>query len=79
MMSNLFVDGAYPRQPKGLAVDLLRTVQKNQVSRLQGPSFDQYLTQKISSVNDAVVNADQKVADVTTGRSKNLHEMMVFV
>jgi flagellar hook-basal body complex protein FliE len=28
-------------------------------------------------VNSTIVTADQKVADVTTGKSKNLHEMMV--
>ena len=76
-MSNLFIEGAYPRQRGGLSIDRMATIQKNQVARLQGPTFDQYLSQKINSVNDAVVNADQKVADVTTGKSKNLHEMMV--
>jgi flagellar hook-basal body complex protein FliE len=28
-------------------------------------------------VNQTVIDSDQKVADVTTGKSHNLHEMMV--
>ena len=78
-MSNLFVDGAYPRQPKGLQeLGLLNPrSQKADATQIQGPSFSDYLTEKINKVNETIVTADKKVADVTTGRSKNLHEMMV--
>ena len=78
-MSNLFVDGAYPRQPRGLQeLGLLnKNANRAGATQLQGPSFDEYLSQKINQVNETIVTADQKVADVTTGRSKNLHEMMV--
>lgn len=44
---------------------------------LQGPSFVDYLSAQVQQVNDKVVAADQRVADVATGKSQNLHEMMV--
>ena len=45
--------------------------------RLQSVNFSDYLGTQINKVNQSIVTADQKVADVTTGKSRNLHEMMV--
>ena len=44
---------------------------------VQGTNFSAYLGEKINNVNSSIVKADQAVADVTTGRSRNLHEMML--
>jgi flagellar hook-basal body complex protein FliE len=69
--------------PQGLSIERQPLRQMNRLgnsagaSQVQGPSFSDYLTEQINRVNSTVVNADQKVADVTTGRSRNLHEMMV--
>lgn len=75
----MFIDGAYPRQPQGLRElrpggQLFKNAQAGQI---QGPSFSDYLTEQINKVNDTVITSDQKVADVSTGKSQNLHEMMI--
>lgn len=44
---------------------------------IQGPSFVDYLSSQVEQVNHKIVAADQRVADVATGKSQNLHEMMV--
>jgi flagellar hook-basal body complex protein FliE len=44
---------------------------------VSGASFSDYLSEQVSKVNDKMVGADQAVTDVVTGKSKNLHEMMV--
>ena len=44
---------------------------------LQAPSFVDYLSSQVEQVNHKIVAADQRVADVATGKSQNLHEMMV--
>jgi flagellar hook-basal body complex protein FliE len=46
-------------------------------SSTEGPSFIDYLSSQVQQVNHKVVAADQRVADVATGKSHNLHEMMV--
>ena len=43
----------------------------------EGPSFIDYLSSQVQQVNHKVVAADRRVADVATGKSHNLHEMMV--
>ena len=43
----------------------------------QGPSFVDYLSAQVEQVNHKIVAADRRVADVATGKSHNLHEMMV--
>lgn len=48
-----------------------------QSTSLNRPSFIDYLSSQVNQVNDKIVVADQKVADVATGKSQNLHEMMV--
>ncbi len=48
-----------------------------QSTSLQAPSFVDYLSAQVNQVNDKIVAADQRVADVATGKSQNLHEMMV--
>lgn len=49
----------------------------SQSTSLQAPSFVDYLSAQVHQVNDKIVAADQRVADVATGKSQNLHEMMV--
>ena len=39
--------------------------------------FAEFLTEQIDKVNQAQTDADTAVAAVATGRSKNLHEMMI--
>ncbi len=39
--------------------------------------FGQYLAEEIDGVNNLQKEADEAVAAVTTGRSRNLHEMMI--
>jgi len=78
-MKAMFIDGAYPRQPQGLRElrpggQLLKNAQAGQI---QGPSFSDYLSEQANKVNDTIITADQKVADVSTGKSQNLHEMMI--
>ena len=87
-MKTMAIDGAYPRpqvltqmgqQARGLnginaGPELSRRLQGG---RVEGPSFQDYLSEQINSVNDTIVQADQRVADVSTGRSRNLHEMMI--
>ena len=48
-----------------------------QSTSLQAPSFVDYLSAQVQQVNEKIVVADQRVADVSTGKSQNLHEMMV--
>jgi flagellar hook-basal body complex protein FliE len=48
-----------------------------QSTSLQAPSFVDYLSSQVEQVNNKIVVADQRVADVATGKSQNLHEMMV--
>lgn len=48
-----------------------------QGGHVEGPAFSDYLSEQINSVNQTIVSADQRVADVATGRSRNLHEMMI--
>lgn len=43
----------------------------------RGESFTDALTRAIEDVNTDVHQADEAVAAVTTGRSRNLHEMMI--
>ena len=40
-------------------------------------SFSEFLEAQIEDVNDTQIQADKAVASVATGRSHNLHEMMV--
>lgn len=40
-------------------------------------SFGEMLTQAISETNQAQINADQAATDLSTGRSDNLHEVML--
>lgn len=39
--------------------------------------FGEYLEASIEGVNDLVKEADEAVAAVATGRSRNIHEMMI--
>lgn len=48
-----------------------------QSTSLNAPSFIDYLSSQVEQVNHKIVAADQRVADVATGKSQNLHEMMV--
>jgi flagellar hook-basal body complex protein FliE len=87
-MKTMAIDGAYPRpqqlsqmgrNAQGLngvdaGPELARRLKGGHV---QGPSFQDYLSEQINSVNDTIVQADKRVADVATGRSRNLHEMMI--
>jgi flagellar hook-basal body complex protein FliE len=49
----------------------------SQSTSMKAPSFVDYLSSQVHQVNDKIVAADQRVADVATGKSQNLHEMMV--
>lgn len=40
-------------------------------------TFGDMLTQAISETNEAQLNADQAATDLSTGRSDNLHEVML--
>ncbi|MBW2185817.1 MAG: flagellar hook-basal body complex protein FliE [Deltaproteobacteria bacterium] len=40
-------------------------------------NFGEMLTQAISETNEAQLNADQAATDLSTGRSDNLHEVML--
>ena len=87
-MKTMAIDGAYPRpqmlsqmgqQARGLSgvnagPELARRLKGG---RVEGPTFQDYLSEQISGVNDTIMQADQRVADVATGRSRNLHEMMI--
>lgn len=58
-------------------VKLGEGLQNARQSQVSGPSFSEYLNEQVSKVNDKMVTADTAVSDVVTGKSKNLHEMMV--
>jgi flagellar hook-basal body complex protein FliE len=58
-------------------VKLGEGLQNTRQSQVSGPSFSEYLNEQVSKVNDKMVTADTAVSDVVTGKSKNLHEMMV--
>ena len=60
-----------------LVQDLNNSPTSSSARSVQGPSFADYLSEQVSKVNSTITTADQKVSDVTTGKSKNLHEMMV--
>jgi flagellar hook-basal body complex protein FliE len=79
-MKTMLIDGAYPRpQVQGLesARQAMNAARAERSTQLAGPSFSDYLTEQINHVNSVVATADQRVADVSTGRSQNLHEMMI--
>lgn len=42
-----------------------------------GKPFAEFLDEQINKVNDTQIAADTAVAAVATGKSKNLHEMMI--
>ncbi|MFN3201716.1 MAG: flagellar hook-basal body complex protein FliE [Bradymonadia bacterium] len=42
-----------------------------------GKPFAEFLSEQIDTVNQAQIDADTAVAAVATGKSKNLHEMMI--
>ena len=78
-MKTMFIDGAYPRPMQGLQ-ELRRpdmSAGRARATQMEGVSFSDYLADQVNHVNQTVVDADQRVADVTTGKSHNLHEMMV--
>jgi len=78
-MKPMHIDGAYPRPMQGLQ-ELRRpdmSAGRARATQLEGPSFSDYLAEQVDHVNQTVIDSDQKVADVTTGKSHNLHEMMV--
>jgi flagellar hook-basal body complex protein FliE len=66
--------GAKGLQGVDAGPDLARRLQGG---RVEGPAFSDYLADQVNSVNQTMLNADQRVADVSTGRSRNLHEMMI--
>jgi flagellar hook-basal body complex protein FliE len=78
-MKPMFIEGAYPKPMNQLRLvqDLRNTANAASTGSIKGPAFADYLTEQVNKVNSTIVTADQKVADVTTGKSKNLHEMMV--
>ena len=78
-MKPMFIEGAYPKPMNQLRLvqDLRNAPNASSTKTIQGPSFSDYLSEQVNKVNSSIVSADQKVADVTTGKSKNLHEMMV--
>ena len=47
------------------------------ISQAGGKNFSAYLGEQVNKVNGSILKADQAVADVTTGKSRNLHEMML--
>lgn len=70
------------QMPRGanFAREIGSEVGASRISRstsLEGPSFVDYLSAQVQQVNHKIVAADQRVADVATGKSHNLHEMMV--
>ena len=57
-------------------------VRIGQNAKTEGPSgvhksFSEFLEAQIEDVNDTQIQADKAVASVATGRSHNLHEMMI--
>ena len=78
-MKPMFIEGAYPKPMNQLRLvqDLRNAPNASSTNTIQGPSFSDYLSEQVNKVNSKIVTADQKVADVATGKSKNLHEMMV--
>lgn len=78
-MKTSFINGAYPKTMNHLRLiqDLKNSPNSSASKSIQGPAFSDYLSEQIGKVNATITTADQKVADVTTGKSKNLHEMMV--
>ena len=57
-------------------------VRVGQMAKTAGPSgvhksFSEFLSAKMDDVNRQQIEADQAVADVVTGRSNNIHEMMI--
>lgn len=79
-MNTPFIDGAYPRpqlQSLENARQAMNAARAERSTQLAGPSFSDYLTEQVNHVNQVVATADQRVADVSTGRSQNLHEMMI--
>ena len=78
-MKPMFIEGAYPKPMNQLRLvqDMRNAPNASSAQSVQGPSFADYLSEQVNKVNSTIVTADQKVADVSTGKSKNLHEMMV--
>lgn len=61
----------------GMTKNSTSTVQKQ--TEFEGAGFAKSLDQAIGDVNALQKVADQKVEDITTGKSSNLHETMIAV
>ena len=68
--------------PLSIQTEARPGVRVGHMAKSEGPSgvhksFSEFLSAKIENVNKQQIEADQAVADVVTGRSNNIHEMMI--
>lgn len=65
------------RLQSSIELPIASTAQAGAVARKEEKSFKEFLSESISKVNGQMVTADQKIDDLATGRSGDIHTTMI--